>query len=146
MYDMRPDQVGWTVHDVETGKPAALDEVLLTELEHETADELVGLLNRNVYGSRQERLSSDPANGFRWRSAQKKVTRCPALTLVWRSSPTAFRASTCSTYAQPLHRCLPPLHLPERTPLQDPSSSREDLGSCRKLQSVTMMFKTLPCV
>ena len=60
MFDMRPDQVGWTVYDVETGKPAALDEVQLVELEHETADELVGLLNRNVYGSRPKRLSKWP--------------------------------------------------------------------------------------
>jgi hypothetical protein len=57
MYDVRPDRVGWTVYDVETSKPAVLDDLLLTELEHDTADELAGLLNRNVYGTRQKRLS-----------------------------------------------------------------------------------------
>jgi PleD family two-component response regulator len=60
MYDMRPDRVGWTVYDVETGKPAVLDELVLTALEHDTADELVSLLNRNVYGTRQKRLSKWP--------------------------------------------------------------------------------------
>jgi hypothetical protein len=58
MFDVKPDRVGWTVYDVETGKPAALDDLLLTKLEHETADELAGL--RNVYGSRQKRLSKWP--------------------------------------------------------------------------------------
>ena len=42
MFDVKPDRVGWTVYDVETGKPALLDDLLLTELEHETADELAG--------------------------------------------------------------------------------------------------------
>ena len=58
MYDVRPDRVGWTVYDVETGKRAVMDDLVLTELEHETADELVGL--RNVYGTRQKRLSKWP--------------------------------------------------------------------------------------
>jgi hypothetical protein len=60
MYDVRPDRVGWTVYDVETGKRAVMDDLVLTELEHETADELAGLLNRNVYGTRQKRLSKWP--------------------------------------------------------------------------------------
>ena len=60
MFDVKPDRVGWTVYDVETGKHAVLDDLLLTELEHETADELAGLLNRNVYGSRQKLLSKRP--------------------------------------------------------------------------------------
>ena len=60
MYDVRPDRVGWTVYDVETGKAAVMDDLVLTELEHETADELAGLLNRNVYGTRQKRLSKRP--------------------------------------------------------------------------------------
>jgi hypothetical protein len=60
MYDMRPDRVGWTVYDVETGKPAVLDDLALTELEHDTADELVSLLNRNIYGTREKRLSKWP--------------------------------------------------------------------------------------
>ena len=58
MYDVRPDRVGWTVYDVETGKRAVMDYLVLTELEHETADELAGLLN--VYGTRQKRLSKWP--------------------------------------------------------------------------------------
>jgi hypothetical protein len=37
-----------------------MDDLVLTELEHETADELAGLLNRNVYGTRQKRLSKWP--------------------------------------------------------------------------------------
>ena len=60
MYDVRPDRVGWTVYDVETGKAAVMDDLVLTELEHETADELAGLLKRNVYGTRQKRLSKWP--------------------------------------------------------------------------------------
>ena len=60
MYDVRPDRVGWTVYDVETGKAAVLDDLVLTELEHDTADELTSLLNRNVYGTRQKRMSKWP--------------------------------------------------------------------------------------
>lgn len=60
MYDMRPDRVGWTVYDVETGRPAVLDDLVLTELEHATADELTSLLNRNLYGSGRKRLSKWP--------------------------------------------------------------------------------------
>jgi hypothetical protein len=60
MYDVRPDQVGWTVFDVETGRAAVLDDLVLIELEHEAADELAALLNRNVYGSRPKRLSRWP--------------------------------------------------------------------------------------
>ena len=60
MYDVRPDRVGWTVYDVETGRPAVLDDLVLVELEHEAADQLVALLNRTVYGSRPKRLSKWP--------------------------------------------------------------------------------------
>ncbi len=60
MYDVRPDHVGWTVHDVETGRAAVLDGVVLTELEHTAADEVVSLLNRSVYGTRPKRLSRWP--------------------------------------------------------------------------------------
>ncbi len=37
MYDVKPDRVGWTVYDAETGRPAALDGLALVELEHELA-------------------------------------------------------------------------------------------------------------
>ncbi len=46
MYDMKPDQVGWTVFDVETGQPALLNGLILIEFEYEDADELVARLNR----------------------------------------------------------------------------------------------------
>ena len=60
MYDVKPDRVGWTVYDGETGVPATLDGLVLIELEHETADEIASLLNRNVYGTSQKRLSRWP--------------------------------------------------------------------------------------
>ena len=60
MYDVKPDRVGWTVCDAETGCPAVLDGLALVELEHEAADELACLLNRNVYGRSQKRLSNWP--------------------------------------------------------------------------------------
>ncbi len=60
MYDVRPDQVGWTVFDVETGRAAVLDDLALTQLEHETADQLAALLNRQVYAPRAERLGRWP--------------------------------------------------------------------------------------
>lgn len=60
MYDVKPDRVGWTVYDAETGQPAILDGVTLVEFEHEAADELACLLNRNVYGRRPKRLSDWP--------------------------------------------------------------------------------------
>ena len=60
MYDVRPDQVGWTVFDADTGRPAVLDGLTLTGLEHEAADETAGLLNRGVYGARQKSLSGWP--------------------------------------------------------------------------------------
>ena len=60
MYDVRPDRVGWTVYDAETGRPAVLDGLTLVELEHKAADQMAGLLNRNIYGPRQKRLSSWP--------------------------------------------------------------------------------------
>ena len=46
MYDMKPDRVGWTVFDVETGQPALLNGLILIEFEHEDADEIVARLNR----------------------------------------------------------------------------------------------------
>lgn len=60
MYDVKPDRVGWTVYDAETGRPAVLDGLTLVELEHEAADQLASLLNRNVYGPSQKRLSPWP--------------------------------------------------------------------------------------
>jgi hypothetical protein len=60
MYDVKPDRVGWTVYDVETGRPAVLDSLTLVGLEHEAADETASLLNRSVYGRSQKRLSNWP--------------------------------------------------------------------------------------
>jgi hypothetical protein len=60
MYDMKPDRVGWTVYDVETGRAAVLDDLVLIELDHGAADELVVLLNRSVYAQRPKRLSHWP--------------------------------------------------------------------------------------
>jgi hypothetical protein len=37
MYDVRPDQVGWTVFDVETGRAAVLNDIALIQLKHEIA-------------------------------------------------------------------------------------------------------------
>lgn len=64
--DMRPDRVGWTVYDVDTGRPIVLDEdVPLTELEHEAADRLVALLNRGSRPPRAKRLSYWPVEPVR---------------------------------------------------------------------------------
>ena len=52
MYDVKPDRVGWTVYDAETGRAALLDGVALQALDHAAADEIAGLLNRTVYGPR----------------------------------------------------------------------------------------------
>ncbi len=60
MYDVRPDRVGWTVYDAETGRPAVLDNLVLVELEQEMADQLVVLLNRTVYSRQPKRLSKWP--------------------------------------------------------------------------------------
>ncbi len=60
MYDVKPDRVGWTVYDAETERPAVLDGLTLVGLEHESADETAGLLNRSVYGARQKPLSRWP--------------------------------------------------------------------------------------
>ena len=60
MYDVKPDQVGWTVFDADTGRPAVLDGLTLVGLGHEAADETAGLLNRSVYGARQKPLSRWP--------------------------------------------------------------------------------------
>ena len=54
MYDIKPDRVGWTVYDVELGRPLLLEEVPLIGLEHGEADELASLLNRSVYRPRPE--------------------------------------------------------------------------------------------
>lgn len=46
-YGMRPNDDGyWTVFDIFTGEPAAVNDTLLTMLEMEEADDLVDLLNR----------------------------------------------------------------------------------------------------
>jgi hypothetical protein len=45
---MRPDKIGWTVYEIDTGRPVSLGDLLLIELEHEDADALVDLLNRRV--------------------------------------------------------------------------------------------------
>ena len=47
-FDIRPDQVGWTVFDVSTGRAVLLDDVLLVGLELADADTLVDLLNRQA--------------------------------------------------------------------------------------------------
>ncbi len=60
MYDVKPDRVGWTVCDAETGQPSVLEGVTLTELEYEAADVLACLLNRSVYGAKQKPLSRWP--------------------------------------------------------------------------------------
>jgi hypothetical protein len=44
-YDMRADQIGWTVYDVATDRPVILDDVPLTGISFEDADRLVNLLN-----------------------------------------------------------------------------------------------------
>jgi hypothetical protein len=49
MYDIKPDRVGWTVYDIESGRPLLLDDIVVTGLDHEAADELAGLLNRSLY-------------------------------------------------------------------------------------------------
>ena len=59
MYDMKPDRVGWTVFDVETGRPALLNGLILIEFEHEDADELVARLNRSLH-VQPKRLSNWP--------------------------------------------------------------------------------------
>ena len=60
MYDVKPDQVGWTVFDADTGRPAVLDGLTLVGLEHEATDETAGLMNRSIYGKRPKRLSDWP--------------------------------------------------------------------------------------
>jgi len=55
MYDIRPDRVGWTVYDIELGRPLLLDDIILIGLEHDAADELASLLNRSVYRSDRKR-------------------------------------------------------------------------------------------
>ena len=60
MYDVKPDRVGWTVYDAETGQAAVLDRVTLVELAYEAADVLACRLNRSVYGARPKLLSRWP--------------------------------------------------------------------------------------
>jgi hypothetical protein len=60
MYDVKPDRVGWTVCDDETGRPAVLDGAPLTELAYEAADVLACLMNRSVCGTRRKPLSRWP--------------------------------------------------------------------------------------
>ena len=60
MYDVKPDRVGWTVCDDETGQPSVLEGVTLTELAYEAADVFACLLNRSVYGAKQKPLSRRP--------------------------------------------------------------------------------------
>ena len=55
MYEIRPDRVGWTVYEIELGRPLLLSDVILIRLEHEAADELASLLNRSVYRSGPKR-------------------------------------------------------------------------------------------
>jgi hypothetical protein len=62
MYNIKPDRVGWTVYDIESGRPLLLDDIVLTGLDHEAADELAGLLNRSL-------LSPLPADAFLPRGA-----------------------------------------------------------------------------
>ncbi len=59
MYDMKPDRVGWTVFDVETGQPALLNGLILIECEYEDADEFVARLNRPLHAG-PKRLSNWP--------------------------------------------------------------------------------------
>lgn len=44
-YDMRPETDGWTVYDINTGLPAAVNGERLTRLPLEDADDLADLLN-----------------------------------------------------------------------------------------------------
>jgi hypothetical protein len=60
MYDMRPDREGWTVYEIGSQRPAALEDLPLVGLEYEVADELVGLLNRSGQPRRPKRLSNWP--------------------------------------------------------------------------------------
>ena len=76
MYDVKPDQVGWTVYDAETGRAAVLEGLPLVGLEHETADETAGLLNRSVYGARHKPLSRWPLmSSIARRDAGKPLAR-----------------------------------------------------------------------
>ena len=68
LFDMRPDREGWTVYETGTGRPALLDDLALVGLDHEAADELVGLLNRAGRPRRPKRLSDWPLTGVRDRS------------------------------------------------------------------------------
>jgi hypothetical protein len=62
MYDIRADRVGWTVYEVELGRPCLLSDIILVGLEHEAADELASLLNRSVYRSDPKRHEEHQAS------------------------------------------------------------------------------------
>ena len=63
MYDIKPDRIGWTVYDVELGRPFLWDELALIGLEHEAADELASLLNRTVYRLPRTSVPRVPGGG-----------------------------------------------------------------------------------
>ena len=60
MYDMRADQVGWTVFHVESGRPVKVHDVVLVGLDYGPADEMVALLNRQGRTRKSKRLSDWP--------------------------------------------------------------------------------------
>ena len=62
MYDIRPDRVGWTVYEIELGRPCLLSDLILIGLEHEAADELASLFNRSVYHSSSKRHEEHEAS------------------------------------------------------------------------------------
>lgn len=45
IYDMRQDDEGWTVYNIQTGEPARVNDVPQTGLDMEVADDLVDLLD-----------------------------------------------------------------------------------------------------
>lgn len=46
LYDARPDRIGWTVFEVDSGRPVSWDGVTLAGLDLEPALEVVRLLHR----------------------------------------------------------------------------------------------------
>jgi hypothetical protein len=60
MDELRLDRAGWTVYGLDTDKPAVLDDLVLKEIGNNTADKLVGVLCRNLYGASQKRQSKWP--------------------------------------------------------------------------------------
>jgi hypothetical protein len=53
-YDMRPDRLGWTLFDVTTGRPVVWEDVPLTGVDLDAADELLVLLHRQHCRLRSE--------------------------------------------------------------------------------------------